>query len=48
MVGDPVDIYVSDRKLADGEVVVVGEYFGLRITQLLAGNGSAARPGERA
>lgn len=35
MVGEPIDIYVSDRKLAEGEVVVVGEYFGVRITRIL-------------
>ena len=31
-VGEPVDIFVSDRKFANGEIVVVGEYFGVRIT----------------
>jgi flagellar motor switch protein FliN/FliY len=35
MVGEPVDVYVSDRKLAQGEVVVIGEHFGVRITRLL-------------
>ena len=39
IVGEPVDIYVSDRKFAQGEVVVVGEHFGVRITKLLAGPG---------
>ncbi len=33
LVGEPIDIYVSDRKLAEGEVVVMGEYFGVRITR---------------
>ena len=37
MLGEPVDIYVSDRKLAQGEVVVVGEHLGVRITRVLAG-----------
>ena len=37
IVGEPVDIYVSDRKLAQGEVVVVGEHFGVRITRVLSG-----------
>jgi flagellar motor switch protein FliN/FliY len=37
IVGEPVDIYVSDRKFAQGEVVVVGEHFGVRITRLMAG-----------
>jgi flagellar motor switch protein FliN/FliY len=36
MVGEPIDIYVSDRKFAEGEVVVVGEFFGVRITRILA------------
>jgi flagellar motor switch protein FliN/FliY len=40
IVGEPVDIYVSDRKFAQGEVVVVGEHFGVRITRLLAGPGN--------
>ena len=43
IVGEPVDIYVSDRKFAQGEVVVVGEHFGVRITRVLGGpNGEAA------
>ncbi len=39
MVGEPVDIYVSNRRLAQGEVVVVGEHFGIRITRLLSNTG---------
>ncbi len=43
MVGEPIDIYVSDRKLAEGEVVVVGEHFGVRVTRILpAADGPAA------
>jgi flagellar motor switch protein FliN len=43
IVGEPVDIYVSDRKFAQGEVVVMGEHFGVRITKVLAGpNGESA------
>jgi flagellar motor switch protein FliN/FliY len=37
MVGEPIDIYVSDRKLAEGEVVVIGEHFGVRITKIMIG-----------
>ena len=37
MVGEPIDIYVSDRKLAEGEVVVIGEHFGVRITKIMVG-----------
>ncbi len=35
LAGDPVDIYVNDKKLAEGEVVVVDDHFGVRITNLL-------------
>ncbi|HTS87704.1 MAG TPA: flagellar motor switch protein FliN [Gemmatimonadales bacterium] len=38
MVGEPIDIYVSDRKLAEGEVVVIGEHFGVRITRITSGS----------
>jgi flagellar motor switch protein FliN/FliY len=41
-VGEPVDIYVSDRRLARGEVVVVGDHFGVRVTQVLAEPASEA------
>ncbi len=37
MVGEPIDIFVSDRKLAEGEVVVIGEHFGVRITRIVGG-----------
>jgi len=43
MVGEPVDIYVSDRRLAEGEIVVVGEQFGVRITRLLSPGREAGR-----
>jgi flagellar motor switch protein FliN/FliY len=36
LAGEPIDIYVSDRKLAEGEVVVIGEHFGVRITRVIA------------
>ncbi len=36
MRGEPVDVLVADRHFAEGEVVVIGEYFGIRITKLLA------------
>ncbi len=40
IVGEPVDIFVSDRRIAQGEVVVMGEHFGVRITRVLAGPGA--------
>jgi len=33
--GEPVDLYVNDKKFALGEVVVIDENFGIRITDLL-------------
>ncbi len=34
LVGEPVDVYISERHFAVGEVVVLGEQFGVRITQI--------------
>ncbi|MBD3162134.1 MAG: flagellar motor switch protein FliN [Candidatus Eisenbacteria bacterium] len=35
MTGEPVDVFVGDRKLAEGQVVVVGDNFGIRITRIV-------------
>ena len=35
MAGEPIDIYVGDRRFAEGEVVVLGEHFGVRITRIV-------------
>jgi flagellar motor switch protein FliN len=35
-VGDQIDIYVSDKLLARGEVVVVEEKFGIRLTDIIS------------
>ena len=32
----PVDLYVNQRLFARGEVVVVGDQFGIKITEILA------------
>ena len=34
--GDPVDLWVNDRLVARGEVVVVNEKFAVRVTEILA------------
>jgi len=34
--GEPLEIFVNDRKLAEGEVVVIDERFGIRITHLVS------------
>lgn len=36
MAGEPIDIYVGSRRFAQGEVVVLGEQFGVRITRILS------------
>jgi len=36
LAGEPIDIYVGDRRFAEGEVVVLGEHFGVRLTRILA------------
>ena len=35
-VGEQIDIYVSDKLLARGEVVVVDEKFGIRLTDIIS------------
>jgi len=35
LAGDVVDVYVNDRLIARGEVVVVDDKFGVRITELI-------------
>ena len=42
LAGEPIDIYVGDRRFAEGEVVVLGEHFGVRITRILASAPAAA------
>lgn len=38
-VGEPVDLYVGDRRLAQGEIVVVDDHLGVRITKVLSAQG---------
>jgi len=47
MAGEPVDLLVNGTPIARGEVVVIDEEFGLRITDVLGDDG-AARPREAA
>ena len=42
LAGEPIDIYVGDRRFAEGEVVVLGEHFGVRITRVLANAASSS------
>lgn len=41
--GEPVDLFVNNKLIARGEVVVIDDNFGLRITQLAG----LAKPGEK-
>lgn len=34
MASEPVDIFVNNKKIAEGEVVVIDKHFGIRITNL--------------
>jgi flagellar motor switch protein FliN/FliY len=35
LASEPVDIYVNNKKIAEGEVVVMDKHFGIRITNLV-------------
>jgi flagellar motor switch protein FliN/FliY len=39
MAGEPMEIYVNDKLVALGEVVVVNEKFGIRLTDIMSGIG---------
>jgi len=36
--GEPLDVYVNNRLIARGEAVVVGERYGIRLTEVLVGD----------
>lgn len=38
LAGDPVDIFVNERLFARGEVIVVDDKFGVRITEIISPN----------
>ncbi|HZE05370.1 MAG TPA: flagellar motor switch protein FliN [Solirubrobacteraceae bacterium] len=44
MAGEPVDLLVNGTPIARGEVVVIDEQFGLRLTQVLAAPGTGEPP----
>jgi flagellar motor switch protein FliN len=46
LAGEPVDLLVNGTPIARGEVVIVDEQFGLRVTEIVAGD-PAANLGER-
>jgi len=38
LASEPVDVLVNNKKIAEGEVVVIDKHFGIRITNLLEAN----------
>jgi flagellar motor switch protein FliN/FliY len=51
LAGEPIDIFVGERRFAEGEVVVLGEHFGVRVTRILArpsANAGTAAPASAA
>lgn len=44
LAGEPVDILVNDRLIAHGEVVIVDESFGVRITEIVRESGRRGAP----
>jgi flagellar motor switch protein FliN len=38
LASEPVNIYINNKKIADGEVVVIDKHFGIRITNLVDAN----------
>jgi len=45
LAGEPVEVFVGDRPFAQGEVVVLGDLFGVRITNILASTGGLTELG---
>ena len=43
--GEPADLLVNGTAIARGEVIVVDERYGLRVTEILEGNDIACSPG---
>ena len=42
LAGEPVDLLVNGKPIARGEVVVIDEEFGLRVTEVLVGEAGGA------
>jgi flagellar motor switch protein FliN len=48
LAGDPIDVFVNERLIARGEVVVVDDKFAVRITELFSNNNKANGQGDKA
>jgi len=40
VIGEPVEVFVNDKLLARGEIVVLEDVLGVRITQIIKGKGN--------
>ncbi|MEA4906625.1 MAG: flagellar motor switch protein FliN [Chloroflexi bacterium] len=47
LAGDPVDVFINERLVARGEVVVVDDKFAVRVTELISSNKQNAIAGEQ-
>ena len=45
--GEPLDVYVNNRRIARGEAVVVGDRYGVRLTEVLSFEDVPAKSGGR-
>jgi flagellar motor switch protein FliN/FliY len=45
--GEPLDVYVNNRRIARGEAVVVGDRYGVRLTEVLSFEDVPAKSGSR-
>ena len=36
LAGEPIDLHVGGKKIGEGEVVVIDENFGVRVTKVIA------------
>lgn len=48
LAGDPVDVYVNERHIARGEVLVLNDNFCVRINEIISQIGDADQPGRAA
>lgn len=44
LAGDPVDVYVNDRHIARGEVLVLNDNFCVRINEIIKNSGEEGQP----
>jgi flagellar motor switch protein FliN/FliY len=45
--GEPLDVYVNNRLIARGEAVVIGERYGIRLTEVVVTEAGSSRGGSK-